>query len=223
MMQPYDNPAASPAYWKEAAAQWKDLRMLVLAALMMALRITVAAFFIPVGDNLRVYASFFVAGLAGATLGPLLNTAVGFGADILGFFLFPSGAFFPGYTLSSMLGSFFYGLFFFRQPVTLWRAVACKGAVNILVNIGLGSLWSQILYGKGMWYYLLKSAPKNLILWPIEAGLLYLFLKAMVPVAQKMGFIPPWATKPKKEALTQTEEKAAAAPAEQKSESSEHK
>lgn len=190
---PDQSPFCSPftaAYWRGAVQEMKSLRTLALAALFIALRVVVSAFFIPVGENLRIYASFFVTALGGLIYGPVVAVATGFAADLLECFLFPSGAFFFGYTLSAMAGSLFYALAFYRRPITLVRTALAKCSVNLLVNVGLGSLWSAMLYGKGFYYYLAKSITKNVLLLPLEVLLLFLFFKAILPAAAKTGVIP---------------------------------
>ena len=45
----------SRAYWKEASAETRRVRILAVAALCMALEMAIASFRIPVADNLYVY------------------------------------------------------------------------------------------------------------------------------------------------------------------------
>ena len=91
-------------YWKAAAGSFKSVRMLAVCAMFIALRIAIGAVFIPVGENLRVYFTYAVTALGASIYGPLMALAEGFISDILGYFIAPSGGFFPGYTLSAMLG-----------------------------------------------------------------------------------------------------------------------
>ena len=69
-------------------------------------------------------------------------------------------------------------------------------AVNLLCNVGLGALWSAMLYQKGYLFYLGTSLIKNLALWPVETLLLWLMFRTLCPVLQKQGLLP---TEEKKE------------------------
>lgn len=193
----YKDPAsltvASPftrGYWRTAAKELKNLRMLTLAAIVVALRIVLGGVRIPLGDNLNIFFGYLINSLGSAIYGPVVALLSGFATDILGYFVRPDGAFFPGYVLSTMLGSFFYALFFYRARITLPRIIGAKLTVNLLVNVGLGALWSAIQFSKGYYYYLAKSLTKNIGMLPIEVFLLWLFLRAMAPVCARNGLLP---------------------------------
>ncbi len=193
----YKNPEslslASPfsrSYWRTALRELQNLRMLTLAAIVVALRIVLSGLYIPLGDILNIFFGYFVNSLGAAIYGPVVALLSGFATDVLGYFVHPTGPFFPGYVLSTMLGSFFYALFFYRARVTALRVVLAKLSVNLLVNVGLGALWSAIQFSKGYYYYLVKSLAKNIGLLPVEALLLWLFLRAMAPICTKNGLLP---------------------------------
>ena len=152
-----ENSIFSPSYWSAAWKEVKDLRRLTFAALICALSIVVGGFFITVGDNLRVYFTYFITSVGCAVYGPILGLMVAAVTDTLNYVLFPSGAYFPGYLLSEMAGALIYSLFLYRKKITVLRLFGAKFCVNYLVNVGLGCLWSQILYGKGYLYYMIKS------------------------------------------------------------------
>lgn len=177
-------------YWRGAAAQFGSVRMLAVCAMFIALRVAIGALFIPVGENLRIYFTYAVTALGASIYGPLMALAEGFVSDILGYFIAPSGGFFPGYTLSAMLGSVTYALFFYQQRQSIWRILFCRMTVNIAVNILIGSVWSAVLYGKGYIYYVSKSIVKNIVLLPVEALVMYIVFRTVNPLLKRMKFIP---------------------------------
>ncbi|HIS76350.1 MAG TPA: folate family ECF transporter S component [Candidatus Merdivicinus excrementipullorum] len=182
----------TPSYWKEAAGEVKKPRVLAVTALFIGLDIIIGMFYIPMpfGDNLRVYFGYFTNSMCCMVCGPVMALIFGFVRDILGFLANPSGGFFFGYTLSAMLGSFVYALFFYRARITIARILCCKLIINVCVNILLGSLWSAVLFSKGYYFYMASSTVKNLMLLPVEVILLVLFYQVTLPILVKMKWIP---------------------------------
>lgn len=185
-----ENSIFSPSYWSAAWKEVKDLRRLTFAALICALSIVVGGFFITVGDNLRVYFTYFITSVGCAVYGPILGLMVAAVTDTLNYVLFPSGAYFPGYLLSEMAGALIYSLFLYRKKITVLRLFGAKFCVNYLVNVGLGCLWSQILYGKGYLYYMVKSLIKNSMLLPLEVMTMAALFSVLVPTFSRLGLLP---------------------------------
>jgi len=177
-------------YWREAFACLKDLRCLVLAALLIAGRVAVTSFYIPLAQNLKISFGFFLNAAGSFVYGPVVGLLTGFATDILGFFLHPQGPFFPGYTLTAMMGSFVYGLFLFRARITPVRLLLCKLSVNLFVNVGLNCVWSAMLYSKGYLYYLFRNTGKNLLMLPVEVLILLAVFRLVIPIAQGAGLVP---------------------------------
>ncbi|MDL2215896.1 folate family ECF transporter S component [Ruminococcaceae bacterium OttesenSCG-928-N02] len=178
-------------YWRNAGRALRSVRWLTTAALLTAARIALGSLFIPVGEASRIYISFFATALCAILCGPWLSGISGFTADILGYLLFPSGAFFPGYTLTAILSGMLYALFFYRRPITLLRVFLAKASVNLFINVLLGSVWSAMMFGKAYYYYFAKNLIKNALMCPLETLLLFLFLKAILPILARMKMIPP--------------------------------
>lgn len=180
----------SPSYWKLALSELRDRRKLMLAALLIALSSVIGMFAIPIGDNLNIFFTFVVKSLSALICGPVVALLSGFASDLVGFLVRPAGGFFPGYTLSTMMGMLLYALFLYRARITVLRIFLCKLSVNLFVNVFMGSLWSALLYGKGYYFYLLRSLTKNLLLLPIEVLLMVLFLRLMLPLVARRGLAP---------------------------------
>lgn len=177
-------------YWASAFSELKKLRVLTFAALTCALSIVVGALYVVVGDNLRVYFTFFITAVGCAVYGPVVGMLTAAVTDTLNFFLFPTGVYFPGYMLSEMLGALIYGLFLYRKQITVLRIFSAKFLVNYLVNVLLGCLWSKILYGNGYLYYLVKSLIKNTLLLPLEVIALAALFSLLIPAFSRFGLLP---------------------------------
>lgn len=180
----------SPAYWRSALGELKNLRRLIFAALVVALGIVISSLYIPVGENLRIYFKFLVYSIGSAVYGPFVGLLVGAAGDTLGFFIHPSGAYFPGYLLSEMLGCLIYALFLYRKRITILRLFLSKLIINVFVNILLGSLWSAMLYSKGFIYYMTKSVVKNLALLPLEVAAMAALFALLIPQLERLNALP---------------------------------
>lgn len=179
----------SRVYWKSAADEIKRLRMLTFGALIAALGIAFSGLYIVVGDNLRIYFSFFITAVGCSVYGPVVSLLVAGVTDTLGYIMFPTGAYFPGYLLSEMAGALIYSLFLYRKKITVLRIYGAKLLVNYLVNVLLGCLWSKILYGQGYLYYLVKSLIKNTLLLPLEVISLSALFALVIPVFSRFGLM----------------------------------
>ena len=183
----------SKKYFRCALDNLKSVRMLTVTALLCALCALVDLFFLPIGGAfLRIYFSFLVAGLLCMISGPFLAIPAGFLVDTLSFLISggdPAG-YFPGYALSSMLSFLIYALFFYRAHLSLSRIFIAKLTVNVLINVILGSVWKHILYGNAYIVYFISGAIKNIAVLPIEAALMLILYRRMVPILQKLHLMP---------------------------------
>lgn len=171
-------------------ADFHKLRTLVFAALMVAACMALAQIpAIPINESLRVTWGFLARSVCALVGGPVTALVFGFVEDTLSFIVHPTGAYFPGYTLTTMLGTLIYALFLYRARVTVLRIFFAKLATNVM-NVVLGSLWSAILYSKGYLYYMTASLIKNTLMLPVQAMMLILLLSALLPVLHRAGLLP---------------------------------
>ena len=173
--------------WSYALQELKKPRCLTFGALVCALSIALGSFYLVVGSNLRIYLTFIVKSLGCAVYGPIVGAIVAFLSDTIGFLLFPSGPYFPGYLLSEILAACIYSLFLYRDWL---RALAAKMLINYLINVLLGCLWSYLLYGKTYLYYLTTSLIKNTLLLPIEVIIMTVVFSMLRPFLTKYLLVP---------------------------------
>lgn len=185
----------SRAYWRDALADFRKLRTLTFAALMIAVCVALAHIpAIPLSDGLRVTWGFLGRSVCAWVGGPITALVFGFAEDNISFLLNPTGAYFPGYTLTTMIGTFLYALFFYRAKMSVTRIFLAKLTTNAL-NVVLGSLWSAILYSKGYIYYMTTSLVKNILMLPVQALMLVVLFTALMPILCRIGLIPGFSQK----------------------------
>ncbi len=190
-MSLYSHPF-SKAYWRDAAGELKNLKKLTFAALMMAICIMLSYIpSVPLIGSAKLTWGFLGRSVCAMVCGPVLGAVFGVAEDLLSFFLTGGGGypFFPGYTLTTMLGMVFYSLFLYRSKVTVRRVFWAKLVTNVQ-NVLLGTLWSSILYGKAFWVLAGGNAIKNLVMLPVQTLLLVLLFSAVMPVLRKMKLVP---------------------------------
>ena len=181
----------SADYWRSAARELKDLRKLTFAALMIAMCVVLSRIpSVPLFGGAKITWGFLARSVCALVCGPVLGLLFGFAEDILSFFLTGGGGypFFPGYTLTTMLGVLTYALFFYRAKVTIGRVLLAKLLTNIQ-NVVLGALWMAILTGKAWYVTASASALKNLIMLPVQTLLLVVLFGALLPVLRRAGLI----------------------------------
>ena len=176
-------------YWASSFAKMKDTRYLAIIGLMIALKYLLNNLRIPVADNLNIMLTFIPTAVEAMVVGPGAAIISAVITDFLTGFLSPFGPYFPGYMLSKALGGIIFGLFFYRRKFKFADVLIAKALINYIVNVGLGSLWSSMLYGKAFVFYATTSLIKNTILLPVEALLLYALLRALCPVLEQRGII----------------------------------
>ena len=176
-------------YWYSSASKLRQTKYLAIMGIMIALRIAISFFHIPISNTLHISFGYLVVSIEAMILGPIASMVTGGIADIIQFMIYPQGPFFFGYTLTAMAGGFIYGLFFYRTKVPFWKILLAKLCINIFVNILMGSLWSSMLYSKGYVYYATRSLIKNATLLPIEVIALYVLFKVLLPYLLKRKLI----------------------------------
>lgn len=181
----------SKAYWRDAAMELKDTKMLVVAALMIALRVALKGLYIPLAPNLNInIAAPFINALGAMIFGPVVAGLAACVSDTLGCILFPQGVYFFPCMFVEVAGSMLFAMFFYRAKITVTRVILARFSMDLFVNIILNSLvmcwYYQVIMGKSYVAMILPAAIKNLCMFPIEAFLLTLFLAIMIPVTFKL-------------------------------------
>jgi len=104
--------------------------------------------------------------LSSFLLGPFAGSITGILADLIGATIFPAGAYFPGFTLSSCLTGLLPGLL---KPILggkmKWKNVLLITLITETVcSIGLITLWLSIIYGTSYFALLLPRIPVTILM-----------------------------------------------------------
>lgn len=143
-------------------------KQIVMLGLLIATEIILSRFFAISTPIVKISFAFLPIAIAAICYGPIWGAMCAGIADIIGAFLFPVGAFFPGFTLTAALTGAVYGLLLYRNSDKPWRLVAAVLIICIVLNLGLDTYWLTILLGKSAAVLLPARAIKCLIMIPIQ-------------------------------------------------------
>ena len=185
----------SKAYWRDAAAELKDVRMLVITALMIALRIALKPFAIYIGPQMAIQTATLATALGAMIFGPVMAIPAAIISDTVGFMIFPTGDYFLPFMLTEIASTMFYALCLYRAKPNATRVIIARFLICFVVIVVL----QQFIFA---WQYTYMGNPakakdaimgimttarlfKNLFFFPIESIVITLFLKVLVPVASR--------------------------------------
>ena len=181
----------SKAYWRDAAMELRDTRMLVFAALMIALRCALKLVYIPLAPNLRINTAFVANALGAMVFGPVMAIPAAIISDLLGWLIHPEGVYFVPFVLTEIGGSVIFALFLYRAKITPIRVMLSRFCIclfiNILLNTPLMILYYSLYMGGKMYVLTVPSILKNLFMFPIESVVLTLFLSVLIPITSRAG------------------------------------
>lgn len=161
-------------------------RTLVQVALLTAISIVLTRFFavmVPIAGVLAIRLSFgeIPLILTGLLHGPWAGAVAGVMADLLGYSLFSAGGpFFPGFTLSAALTGLLPGVLLNprqRRPLTLRSLALAIIVTDVIVSLGLNTLWLSLMYRKAIAVLLPARLLARAILVPIYIGIIYTLLR----------------------------------------------
>lgn len=153
----------------------KHLTAMVSCALLIAIEIVLSRFLSIATPIVKIGFDFAPMALAGMLFGPLYGCAVGALADFLGANLFPTGPFWPGFTVVAGLSGLAYGLLLHRKAGVQWsrmatvlRIAAAVLIVTLLLQLGLDTVNLMLLLDKGFFVLLPARITKALVMIPVQ-------------------------------------------------------
>ncbi len=186
----------SAAYWKDAAKELKDIRMLVMTALLIALRIALKPAAIQLGPQLSIQTAMLATALGAMIYGPVVAIPSAIISDTIGFIIWPTGDYFLPFVLTEIASTMIYALFLYRAKVTPLRVMLSRFCICFFVNVILQQgifAWQYAYLGNPeeaketvMGMMSVARVFKNLAFFPIEAVVMTLFLKVLLPITQRM-------------------------------------
>lgn len=143
-------------------------KKMVILSVLAAMQIVLTRFCSFNAWNTRIGLGFIPVALAGAFFGPVPAAAVGALSDFLGAILFPSGTYFPGFTLTAACMGLSFGFFLRSGRLQLQRILLSVGVNQLLLSLGMNTLWISVLYGSSFAALLPARALQVLVTAPVQ-------------------------------------------------------
>ena len=165
--------------------QLSNVYVLCICGLMGALAIALSGVAtIKVGDYLRIGFSNIPNEIVAFLFGPWIGAIFGGAMDIIKWFLFPTGAFFPGYTLTAIVAGIIYGVFFYKRPIKIWRIIAAELLVKIFCNLGLNTLWIMMTTGNAFKAIVIPRIAANVAKLPADTIIMLIIFPVIRHIIQ---------------------------------------
>ena len=99
----------------------------------------------------------------------------------------PVGPYQPWFMISAVVIAVLYSLFFYKQEkIGIIRCALARLSVILIVNLVLNSLWLSMMYGNAFWVLVSERILKNVLMFPIEAFVLYLTMKLCLRIKDQV-------------------------------------
>ena len=123
-----------------------NTRMITVIGLLVAIEVVLSRFLSINAPSVKIGFAFVPCALCAMLFGLGPTVILEVLADLLGATLFPSGSFFPGFTLTALLRGLSYGLLLGKKQ-TPARILLCVLFNQLVLGLCLNTLWISILYG----------------------------------------------------------------------------
>lgn len=161
-------------------------KKIVLTAILLAMLVLLSRFLSIKTPITKISFAFVPTMLCAIWLGPKWTILLNVLGDVIGATLFPTGAFFIGYTISTAIAAAIYGFILYKKETDSYndkqlilRLIISTTLVAVLVNMGLNTLWTSITTGKAFVALFLTRIVKQLIMIPIHVIVIFFLEKTL--------------------------------------------
>ena len=160
----------------------KDITIL---SVLLALYVVCGVFSIRIGDIFKLGLSFVAIACAGAIYGPVAGGIVGGLGDVLQYLVNPTGAYFPGFTLTAFLSGVVFGVFLRKKP-GVFRIIIASFIVELVGGLVLNTFWISIIIGKSYAALVPGRSLQAICMFVVQAVVITLMNQFLFPVLRKI-------------------------------------
>ena len=156
-------------------------KKIILSAMLLSILIVLSRFLSIKTSLLVISLNFIPIMISAIYLGPKYTCIIAWIGDLIGAILFPFGAYFPGFTISSALMGFIYGIFLYTNPnkktkdiTFIIKLIISSIIVLFGIKIFLESAFLNLLYGKAYIVVVSTRLITQAIMLPIQTNCFFL-------------------------------------------------
>jgi len=143
-------------------------KQLAISALLLALTVVFTRLIAINTSLMKIGFGFAAIALCAMLYGPWWTMLVAALADFVGALLFPTGAYFPGFTATAALTGLIFGLFLYKRKITWLRAFLGALTECALVTLIMNTLMINWVFGTPLKVLLVSRIPQFFIMLAIE-------------------------------------------------------
>ncbi len=162
-----------------------DTKMLVTAAILIALNIILSRFLSINAWNIKIGFTFISVFVAAYFYGPVFAAIVAGLGDFLGATLFPIGAYFPALTLSCILTGLIFGVFLYKKQTAI-RVICAVVLDQFIVSLLINTYWISVLYGASFEALFMTRIFQCLAMTAIQIVTISILAKMLAPTRQRV-------------------------------------
>ncbi len=122
-----------------------NIKKIIILSMLTAIEVILSRFLSINAWNMKFSLSFIILMMTGMLFGAFEAGLVGAVSDFIGAILFPTGAYFPGFTLTGLLNGLIFGAFLHKKPDRI-KLVSSVLITQLFMSLLLNSFWLSILY-----------------------------------------------------------------------------
>lgn len=168
----------------------KSVKVLTMSAMLLAIATVLGFFKLPLTNLIEIRFGNIPVAIGGALFGPAVGGLLGAMADILGYLVKPTGAFFPGFTISAAISGIIFGLVLFGRKgdkkITVVRIFVAELIYTIVVGMLMNSFNLSILYGTPFLTTFTARLLKEIVMLPINTVIMSVCLIPSHKLAVRM-------------------------------------
>lgn len=160
-------------------------KKIILTAILLAMLIILSRFLSVKTPIMKISFAFIPTMMCAIWLGPKWTVLLNVLGDLIGATLFPTGPYFVGYTISTAVAGFIYGMLIYKKEENSFtnknfiiRVTLSVVLVAVIVNMGLNTLWTSITTGKAFQVLFMARVVKQLIMIPVHIIVILFIEKA---------------------------------------------